>query len=128
MLLAAARPALAVPRSVPVVSDDLYQAGKWLRANGGAACADYLVGDAETAYWLHLAVLGNPRSSERTRALDQFNPRAALAPWITSQGRAFGIADLRILPDEVRSRIDVAARFNTAAVIRARDGRMKGCD
>ena len=61
--------------------------GKWLRANGGAACADYLVADAETAYWLHLAVLGNPRSSERMREIDRYDPRAAVAPWITAEGR-----------------------------------------
>ena len=128
LLVLAARPALAAPRNVPVVSDDLYQAGKWLRANGGSQCADYLVGDAETAYWLHLAVLGNPRSSPRTRELDRFDPRAVMAPWITAEGRNYAIADLRLLPDEVRAHVDMAAQFNTAAVIKARDGRMKGCD
>ncbi len=71
------RPALNAPRPVPVVSDDLYAAGKWLRANGGAACADYLVADAETAYWLHLAVLGNPRASERMQEVDRYDPRTA---------------------------------------------------
>ena len=128
LLVAVTRPALAAPRVVPIVSDDLYRAGKWVRANGGAACADYLVGDAETAYWLHLAVLGNPRSTARTLELGSFDPRAAMAPWITAEGRPFGIADLRLLPDEVRSRVDMAAQFNTAGVIRLRDGRMKGCD
>ena len=91
------------------------------RANGGAACADYLVGDAETAYWLHLAVLGNPRSTDRTKELDLFDPRSAMAPWITADGRDYAIADLRILPDEVRSKVDVRATFGTAAVI-ARPG------
>lgn len=126
LLLAAARPALAVPRNVPVVNDDLYQAGKWLRANGGAACADYLVGDAETAYWLHLAVLGNPRSSERTKELDRFNPRAAMAPWITAEGRSYAIADLRMLPEEVKSRINIRQQFGSAAAI-ARPG-AQGCN
>src|SRR6185503_11142855 len=54
LVAAAARPALATPRAVPAVSEDLYQAGKWMRANVGSTCADYLVSDPETAYWLHL--------------------------------------------------------------------------
>jgi hypothetical protein len=128
LVAAAARPALATPRAVPAVSEDLYHAGTWMRANVGSTCADYLVSDPETAYWLHLAVLGNPRSSERTRELDRFDPRAAIAPWITSEGRNYAIADLRLLPDEVKSRIDIAAQFNSAAVIKRRDVTMKGCD
>jgi hypothetical protein len=121
LLVIAARPALAMPRSVPAVSDDLYLAGKWMRANVGSTCADYLVADPETAYWLHLAVLGNPRSSERTKELDHFVPRAAVAPWITSEGRDFAIADLRLLPDEVKSHVEVRHQSGTAAVI-ARPG------
>jgi hypothetical protein len=121
LLMAAVRPALAEARPIPVISDDLYAAGKWLRSNGGARCADYLVGHAETAYWLHLAVLGNPRSSERTSQLDQYDPRAAVAPWITSTGREFAIADLRLLPDELKPRIEIRKQFGSAAVI-ARPG------
>lgn len=128
ILVFATRPALAAPRTIPIVSDDLYRAGQWLRANGGASCADYLVADAETAYWMHLAVLGNPRSSQRTSDLDRYDMRAAIAPWITSEGRDYAVADLRLLPDEVKSRVDMAAQFNTAAVIKRRDGKMKGCD
>jgi hypothetical protein len=121
LLVAAVRPAFAEPRPVPVVTDDLYAAGKWLRSTGGAACADYLVGDAETAYWLHLAVLGNPRSSARTSALDLYDPRTAMAPWITAEGRDYAIADLRLLPDEIKSRVEVRQQFGSAAVI-ARPG------
>lgn len=128
LLIVATRPALLAARPIPVVNDDLYAAGKWVRGNGAAACADYLVGDAETAYWLHLAVLGNPRSSARMQEIDRYEPRAAMAPWITAEGRSYAIADLRLLPDEVRSRVDVAAQFGSAAVIRRRDARIKGCD
>ena len=79
-------------------------------ANGCARTAarpasDYLVADAETAYWLHLAVLGNPRASERMIELDRYDPRGAAGPWITAEGRSYAIADLRLLPDEVRSRV-----------------------
>ena len=71
------RPALTAPRAIPVVDLDLYEAGKWTRANVGQTCVDYLVADAETAYWLHLAVLGNPRASERMIEIDRYDPRAA---------------------------------------------------
>lgn len=123
-----ARPALNAPRVIPVVDLDLYEAGKWTRANVGQTCVDYLVADAETAYWLHLAVLGNPRASERMIEIDRYDPRMAMAPWITAEGRSYAIADLRLLPDEVRSRVDVVAQYGSAAVIRRRDATIKGCD
>jgi hypothetical protein len=128
LLVVAAPPAITAPRSVPVVNDDLYSAGKWLRANGAASCADYLVADAETAYWLHLAVLGNPRSTDRMKEVDRYDPRAAVGPWITAEGRTYAIADLRLLPAEVRSRVELAAQFGSAAVIKRRDATIIGCD
>jgi hypothetical protein len=128
LLVVAVRPAMAASRTIPVVDRDLYAAGQWVRANGSATCADYLVADAETAYWLHLAVLGNPRASERMREVDRYEPRAAMAPWITAAGRSYAIADLRLLPDEVRSRVQVVAQFGSAAVIRRGDAIIKGCD
>ena len=75
LVLVAVRPALTAPRTLPVVDLDLYNAGKWVRANVGQSCVDYLVNDAETAYWLHLAVLGNPRSSARMEEMDRYQPR-----------------------------------------------------
>ena len=128
LLVVAVRPALSAPRSIPVVDLDLNAAGQWLRSNGGAACTDYLVADAETAYWLHLAVLGNPRSGERMRELDRYDPRAAVAPWITADGRKFAIVDLRQLPDEVRSRVQIVHEFGKAAVISRPGATMVGCD
>ena len=53
---------------------------------------------------------------------------AAVAPWITSEGRRYAIADLRLLPAEVQSRVDVMRTFGHAAVIRERNATMKGCD
>ncbi len=128
LMVFAVRPVLTAPRSIPVVDLDLQAAGRWLRANGGAACSDYLVADAETAYWMHLAVLGNPRSAERMRELDVYDPRAAMAPWIAAAGRRYAIADLRLLPDEVRSRVQIVKDFDHAAVIAAQGATMKGCD
>lgn len=88
LVILVARPALNAPRVIPVVDLDLYAAGKWTRANVGQTCVDYLVADAETAYWLHLAVLGNPRASERMIEIDRYDPRVAMAPWITAEGRS----------------------------------------
>jgi hypothetical protein len=118
LLVVAVRPALLSPRVLPVVDLDLYQAGKWTRANVGQTCVDYLVADAQTAYWLHLAVLGNPRASARMQEIDLYDPRAALGAWITSEGRGYAIADLRQLPDEVRSRAEVVRVFGSAVVLR----------
>ena len=118
LMLVAVRPALTAPRTVPVVDLDLYEAGKWVRANVGQTCVDYLVADAETAYWLHLAVLGNPRSSARMDEIDRYEPRAAVGPWLTSEGRSFAIADARVLPDEVRARVEIAQQFGHGLVIK----------
>ena len=78
----------------------------------GQTGVDYLVADAETAYWLHLAVLGNPRASARMEEIDRYDPRTAMGPWLTSEGRGYAIADARVWPDEVelewRSRISSA--------------------
>jgi hypothetical protein len=128
LIIVAVRPALTSPRTIPVVDLDLNAAGQWLRSNGGAACADYLVADPETAYWLHLAVLGNPRSGERLQELDRFESRAAIAPWITAEGRRYALADLRLLPDEVRSRVQIVREFGKAAVIARPGAIIKGCD
>lgn len=116
--VAAVPPLLTAPRPVPVVSLDLYEAGRWTREHLGTACVDYLVPNADTAYWLHLAVLGNPRASARTAEVDAHDERRAIGRWLTGEGRPYAIADLTRLPDEVRSRVDVVRQFGAAAVIR----------
>jgi hypothetical protein len=128
LLAVVVRPALAAPREIPVIDLDLRAAGQWLRANKAATCTDYLVVDAETAYWLHLAVLGNPRAGERMSEVDRYEPRAAMAPWITAEGRSYAIADLGLLPDEVRNRVQILQQFGKAAVIARPDAKMMGCD
>ena len=128
LLIAAVRPAVAAPREIPIVNLDLDAAGQWLRSNNAATCADYLVAEAETAYWLHLAVLGNPRSGERMREIDRYEPRAAIAPWITAEGRTYAIADLDLLPEEVRGRVQILQQFGKAAVIARPGAKMMGCD
>jgi hypothetical protein len=128
LLAVVVRPALAAPREIPVIDLDLRAAGQWLRANKAATCTDYLVVDAETAYWLHLAVLGNPRAGERMSEVDRYEPRAAMAPWITAEGRSYALADLGLLPDEVRNRVQILQQFGKAAVIARPDAKMMGCD
>jgi hypothetical protein len=118
MVIAIVRPAINAPRSIPVVSTDLYQAGQWLRANVGAGCADYLVGSANTAYWMHFAVLGNPRAAARTAEIDRFDSRQVVGEWVASRGRGYAVADLGLLPDEVRRNVQVMKEFGRAAVIR----------
>ena len=118
LMVAIVRPAFREPRGVPIVSIDLYEAGQWARDNVGAACVDYLVADANTAYWLHLAVLGNPRASSRMADVDRYDPRAAIGHWIASdEAQGYAIVDERLMPDEVRSRVEIIARFGSAAVI-----------
>jgi hypothetical protein len=118
LVVVAVRPALSTPRPPPVVDLDFYEAGRWVRANVGQTCVDYLVGDAETAYWLHLAVLGNPRSSPRMEELNRYQPRTAVGPWLTNGGRSHAIADARTLPDEVRTRVEIERQFGNALVIK----------
>lgn len=118
LMLTSVRPAINAPREVPVVSIDLYDAGRWQRANVGAGCADYLVDNATTAYWLHLAVLGNPRSSARTAEVDRYDSRAEIGRWVAGLGQGHAVVDLDLLPAEVRSRVEVMAEFGSAAVIR----------
>lgn len=128
MMLTIVRPAINAPRSIPVVSIDLYDAGRWMRANVGAGCADYLVSNADTAYWLHLAVLGNPRSSARTAEIDRYDPRQAMGQWVTSEGRGHAVADLDLLPDEVRQNVQVMKEFGRAAIIRRRGVAGESCE
>jgi len=118
MLVLIVRPAINAPRSVPVVSNGLYQAGQWMRANVGAGCADYLVDSADTAYWMHLAVLGNPRSSARTAEIDRYDPRQTMGLWVADQGRGYAVADLGLVPAEIRRNMEVMAEFGRAAVVR----------
>jgi hypothetical protein len=120
----AARPLLASPRRLhplpPAVSLPLYDAGRWARANLPAGCIDYLVGDDETAYWLHLAVLGNPRMSPRTGDNATYEPKDAIVRWLTPGGLQYAIADLPELPRTVRDELDIVQQFGTAAVVRRR--------
>ncbi|HNV02524.1 MAG TPA: hypothetical protein PLE61_10990 [Vicinamibacterales bacterium] len=123
-LALAARPLLARPRLLhprpPAVSLPLYEAGRWARARLPASCVEYLVGDDETAYWLHLAVLGNPRASARSADNSTYEPADAIVRWLTPNGLPYALVDLPALPRDVRSELDVMQSFGTAAIARRR--------
>jgi hypothetical protein len=107
-------------KPVPVVSSDLYDAGRWARRHVASACVDYLVPDHETMHWLHLAVLGNSRTSLRTIDPSTFDPDQALIRWIEPSGLPYAIAHVPALPNDVLDNVDVLERFGTAAVVRRR--------
>jgi len=118
-----ARPLVGAPKSLivakhPATSIELEHAGKWVREHVDPHCVEYLVGDDNTAYWLHLAVLGNPRRGARTgdNATYQLNP--ALVRWLTPGGLPYAIADLRVLPTDIKNSSDIVAQFGPVAVIK----------
>jgi hypothetical protein len=125
VLAAVAWPLRRAPRSVttlehPSISAPLERAGLWARDHVPANCIEYLVDFDETAYWLHLAVLGNPRVTPRSLDPDTYKPDFAIARWLTPGGLTYGIADLATLPRGVSEELDVVQQFGTAAVVRQR--------
>jgi hypothetical protein len=119
--VAIARPIAAMSRPRPVVSEPVLQAGEWAKSHLTPACVDYLTQDGYTAYWLHLAVLGQPRASGRAMNDDTFEPKKALVRWILPGGLEFAITDdLDALPRDIRANVDVVAQFGKAAVVKRR--------
>ena len=116
----AARLAAGFAIPAPIVSPDLYAAGLWARANLAPACVEYVVASGDTAYWLHLAVLGRPRADERTAALDRYSVNAALGRWIDGTSAPYSVADAALLPAAVRDTSTVVHATGRAVVIRRR--------
>ena len=115
------RPVAMAPRPQPIVSQGVYEAGQWARANLPPGCLDYFMADSNAAYWLHVAVLGNPRASARTREKDTFEQKSAIVRWILPGGLPYAIAeDFSALPRDLRTSVDVVLRFGPAAVIKRR--------
>lgn len=114
------RQTLGAPIQKPTVSEPLYQAGRWARDHADAVCVDYIVPDNHTAYWLHLAVVGNKRMSARSADDNTFVAREAILRWIKPEGLPYAVADLGTIPKDVLAETDEAARFGTAVVIKRR--------
>ena len=115
------RSVAAVPRPPSTISEPLLQAGRWARAHIDPGCVDYLVADGYSAYWLHLAVLGNARSAPRSIDNDTYEPRQAVIRWIEPGGLPYAIVDeFSALPKDIRDGVDMVARFDPAAVVKRR--------
>jgi hypothetical protein len=111
----------------PVVSRDLWAVGSWARENLPPACIDYLVGNEYTAYWLHLAVLGNPRADARSSDDNTYLTQPSFSRWLVNDGGVpYAIARPSILPAEIRERTRVLHREGDAWVI-ARSGDPQPC-
>jgi hypothetical protein len=118
MLAISGRHIAVMKKPVPIVARDLWSAGLWARAHAPAACVDYLVGNEYTAYWLHLAVLGNPRSAARSTNNDTYSTSASFARWLTDDiGAPYAVAKWSLLPADIRDRVKVLHRVGDAAVI-----------
>lgn len=120
-----ARPLAGAPQSLgighhAVTSPALERAGIWARDHLPAACVTYLVADDGTAYWLHLAVLGNPRRGVRAvdHAAYELTPR--LVRWVRPESLPYAIADLTAVPSDLTEDFEILARFDTAAVVKRR--------
>lgn len=119
--LGVARSLAYAPPLKPVVRQPVWLAGEWARARLPPACVDYLVADGYTGYWLHLVVLGNPRATGRTLETDTFEPKQAIVRWILPNGLPYAIADdFDALPRDIRTSVDILARFGPAAVVQRR--------
>jgi hypothetical protein len=122
-LLFVARPLAGAPKSLivakhPATSLELEEAGKWTRAHVDPHCVEYLVGDDNTAYWLHLAVLGNPRRGSRTGDNATYELTPALVRWLTPGGLPYAIADLRVIPTDIGDASEVVMQFGRAVIIK----------
>jgi hypothetical protein len=120
-LLAACRSVASSAAPTPVVTQPVFLAGDWARAHLSPGCVDYMVPDGNTAYWLHLAVFGNPRAAGRIADPATFDPKQALIRWIYPGGLPYAVvADFDALPRDIRSGVDILARFGPAAVVQRR--------
>jgi hypothetical protein len=108
------------PPTQPAISESLNRAGIWARAHLPPHCVEYLVDNESTVYWLHHAVLGNPRTPARPDERALYELPATVVRWLTPGGLPYAIADLTVLARDIRSDLDVIAAFGTAAVARRR--------
>lgn len=125
VLLLVARPLAGAPARLrlvyePAITAPLERAGLWAAANLPKDCVDYLVPNYASAYWLHLAVLGNPRAGARTGDSRTYDLVPSLVRWLTPGGVPYAIVDVPHVPRDVASDLDVVARFDSAVVARRR--------
>ncbi len=111
----------AVRRPAPALTEAVLRAGTWAHDHLPRGCIAYMVPDDDTSYWLHLAVLRNPRMGARSADLATYSMDRTIIRWLSTEaGLPYAIADLPALSRDVRDDLDVIARFDTAAIIRRR--------
>ena len=126
--VAAMRPIASARRPAPVVTAPVLRAGEWALARFSPECVDYLTRDGYTAYWLHLAVFGQPRASGRAMHDETFEPQKALVRWILPGSLPYAITDdLDALPRDIRGNVDVLQQFGRAAVVARRGSSPASC-
>jgi len=119
VLAAAAYQVRVTPRPRPIATLAAWHSGIWARDHLDRACIDYLVADGYTGYWLHLAVLDNPRGTPRFDDPRTFNPEKAVERWVDVEGLPYAIVDdERGFSKALFSGTDTVARFGPSIVIR----------
>jgi hypothetical protein len=118
VVVAATRQIAAMPPLRPTISRELWQAALWIRDRAPANCVDYLVGNEYTAYWLHLAVLRNPRADVRSTDDATYETQASFGRWLVDAGGPrYAIARLSILPRDIRDHVDIRHQSGDAVVL-----------
>ena len=109
-------------RAAPAAGDyrEPFRAGAWAREHVRTDCVEYLVPQDSTSYWLHLAVLGNPSLPSAGAPPRYYFYKEAVVRWITNTSYPVTIADLSVVPREIREDVDVLARFGHIIVGRRR--------
>ncbi|HXG88007.1 MAG TPA: hypothetical protein VNJ02_06695 [Vicinamibacterales bacterium] len=120
------RDVIRTPQPPPIVSEDLWAAGRWLRATTAPECVDYLVDNGYTAYWLHIAVMGNARAAARSIDEETYRSQAAFGRWLVREGPPYAITNLDVLPAEILREVDIVRQFGRVAVIKRRS-HQAGC-
>ncbi len=109
------------PKPKPIVTLAAWKSGLWARDHIDRACVDYLVADGYTGYWLHLAVLDNPRGTARFDDPSTFEPQKAIERWVDVVGLPYAIVDdVRGFSKTLFNGTDTVARFEPSIVIKRR--------
>jgi hypothetical protein len=102
------------------VTEPMWRAGQWARDHLPRGCFAYMVPDDDTAYWLHVAVLRNPRASDRTADEATFDMTETTLRWYGPTALPYALADLDAVSRSVRVDWEELARFDNAAVVSRR--------
>jgi len=123
LLPLAAERIIAAPKSRPIVTASVWRAGLWARDHLDRRCVDYLVAEGYTGYWLHLAVLDNPRGTARFNDPNTFEPQKAIERWVDATGLPYAIVDdTNGFSKALFNGTDILAQFDRSLLIKRRAG------